>query len=208
MYLWICLWIKSNWNHPQFEKNVLKKIFFCRCYKVSMQSSNTQKKGTALMLIIYRKAFDNASMILKNEIACNMIKYYFFTWTFFVCALSFRLHLFLSLSFLCVTNNSGSVDWKNSADPFRLNKNGDLTCAVCVQVLELFFLILGFSPSPRLLSIAVAVVCRKKIFPLRWKKNFASSKKRINCTYILWKNFPLPFQDMNSWKWRLSILYF
>jgi hypothetical protein len=107
----------------------------------------------------------------------------------------------LSPSSLCVTNNSGSVDWKNSADPFRLNKNGDLTCAVCVQVLELFFIssILGFSPSPRLLSIGRCCCLQKKmkIFPLRWKKNFASSEIKKNKFY---GKFSLPFQDMNSGK--------
>jgi len=110
------------------------------------------------MLIIYQKAFDNASMILKNEIACNMIKYYSFYMNLFFPSLS------LSPSSLCVTNNSGSVDWKNSADPFRLNKNGDLTCAVCVQVLELFFVAsfwVSLLPPDCCLSV-VAAVCKKK----------------------------------------------
>lgn len=130
-----------------------------------------------------------------------MIKYFFFCEPFllFFLFLIFILSRFsyVSTMYICVAYNSGSVDWKNSADPFRQNKNGDLTCAVYVQVLELFFFfdstpILGFSPSPRLLSIAAfatAAVCRKKKeFPLRWKKNFFyiifCAKKKVEKIYV------------------------
>lgn len=138
----------------------------------------------------------------------------------------FNLHFpALSLYVYEAANNSGSVDWKNSADPFRLNKNGDLTCAVCVQVLELFFvslhlslshsLIVGFSPSPRLLSIATAsAVCKKKEKYFLWdgKRILLSVKKNthenIYCVRIFygWKkiyHFRIWIQENDAYRFYI-----
>lgn len=88
-------------------------------------------------------------------------------------------------------------------------------CRLCAGT-GTFFLVFWVSLLPPDCCLSLLFAEKKeKIFPLRWKKNFflLSLKKKVEniyCTYILWKIFfpSLPFQDVNSGKWRLSILYF